>query len=663
MKRPWTARFCGNPIVPCWVAGLTLSGGAAISHGAEDFAAPIRPLLEAYCIKCHGGEKTEAGADLTGLTGELDLLVARGLWESVVEQVETGEMPPKGPYPTDGERTRLAGWIRGQFDGIDWSKYRSPGHVTMPRLTKSEYRNTLRDLLGVDLRAGEDLPDDGEGKSGFTNDRDSLSLTSSQLEQYFLSAERAIDGVFALARPLISPRIEAEAMDRSPPKLEPHGDGVVIVHPDHELKTEWDFPADGWYTFRIAAAALGGKPCVVEVRVDGESVASARVTSGDLRRAPVVEARGFVRAGRHSVTLQSRNLVPQTPLPPDIVRLVDDRAREIAPRLSALAEHEPAALRKAREELNHKAWGVQESFEWLRALGPGGDPRQIDLRRTYLEERQAKWNELRDKLAAEAGIPASEIDRRWAEQNGERLADNARLLDAVAEVQWDDWMRWQGKLFVDWLEIEGPVRPGPPSGGWTLLDALKATDGTPEALLKELLPRAFRRPVSADEVARYEGLVRETMTGGETREHGLAVALTAILTSPRFLYRDELPGAGDEGGRDRMLDGMPWLRGFPISCGRRCPMPNCSIWRRQDLLSDPATLAAQADRMLDDPKADAFFEAFTFDWLGIRELGRGIRPDQTKFPEFTPDLASPRCARRRFARWRRCFAGIVRCWS
>jgi hypothetical protein len=174
-------------------------------------------------------------------------------------------------------------------------------------------------------------------------------------------------------------------MDRSPPKLQPHGNGVVIVHPDHELKVEWDFPVDGWYAFRISAAALGGQPCVVEVRVDGESVASARVVSEDARQAPTVEALGFVRAGRHSVTLQSRNLVPQTPLPPDIVRLVDDRARETAPRLSAWIENEPAAVKKAREELNHKAWGVQECFEWLRALGPGGDPRQIDLRRTYLE--------------------------------------------------------------------------------------------------------------------------------------------------------------------------------------------------------------------------------------------------------------------------------------
>jgi hypothetical protein len=201
MKRLRTARFRGFPIIPCWVAGLTLLGHAANSRGEEDFAAPIRPLLEAHCVKCHGGEKTEGGADLTGLTGELDLLEARKLWESVVEQVETGEMPPKGPYPSDGERARLAGWLRGRFDAVDWSKYRRAGHVTMPRLTKLEYRNTLRDLLGVDLRAGEDLPDDGEGESGFTNDRDSLSLTPSQMEQYFQSAERAIEGVLALAKP------------------------------------------------------------------------------------------------------------------------------------------------------------------------------------------------------------------------------------------------------------------------------------------------------------------------------------------------------------------------------------------------------------------------------------------------------------------------------
>jgi hypothetical protein len=233
-----------------------------------------------------------------------------------------------------------------------------------------------------------------------------------------------------------------------------------------------------------------------------------------------------------------------------------------------------------------------------------------------------------------AGLAAAEIDRRWAEQNGPRLADNAGLLDAVAEVKWEDWTRWQGKLHIDRLEVAGPLRPEPPSGGWTLLDELAETNGSVEALLRELLPRAFRRPVLEDEVSRYAEL------SGGSREDGLSVALTAILTSPRFLYRDELPVSGGDAGGDRALDDFAMASRLSYFLWQTMPDAELFDLAASGLLADPATLAEQADRMLDDPKADAFFEAFSFDWLGIRELGRGIRPDPSRFPEFTEELGA-----------------------
>lgn len=631
MRRKPKAQIRRFPIIPCWVSGVTLLVQIGGVCEEADFAAPIRSLLEEHCVRCHGGEKTEGGADLTGLTDELDLVRDRELWESVIEQVENEEMPPKGPFPTGEERTRLSGWLRERLDGIDWSRHRRPGHVTLPRLTKEEYRNTLRDLLGVDLRAGESLPDDGEGASGFTNDRDALSIGEAQLDRYEESARRAVAGVLALTRPPAAGRIEAETMERSPAKLAARSDGVTLVHPDHEVRAEWDFPADGWYRFRLSAATRDGPPCVADLRIDGELAGSADVAAQAAGQTEMVEILAFVPASRHAVSIQSRNLVPRTPLPPDVVRLVDERARERAPRLGPLSADEPEAVREAREDLNLKAWGIQECHEWLRELGPGGDPRQIDLRRVYLRERSQKWERQLVRLAAVAGRSAEDLRRLWEEQNAGRLAENAALLAAVAEVKWEDWSRWQGRLFVDRLEWSGPVRPGGPAVEWTLADALSDPVAEPRSIFADFLPRAFRRPVAEADVDRYAAAIPEA---------GWPAVLTAVLTSPRFLYRDELAFEAGGAGEERALDDHALASRLSYFLWQTLPDGELSDLADAGLLNHPETLATQADRMLDDERAGAFFNAFALDWLGLRELGRTVAPDASKFPDFTPELAA-----------------------
>ena len=96
-------------------------------------------------------------------------------------------MPPEDPAPTEAERRQLIAWVE-QGVKIDWSKVRNPGRVTIPRLTREEYDNTMRDLLGIDVQPGKALTPDGEGTSGFNTDRDALFLTPALLEKYLAGA-------------------------------------------------------------------------------------------------------------------------------------------------------------------------------------------------------------------------------------------------------------------------------------------------------------------------------------------------------------------------------------------------------------------------------------------------------------------------------------------
>lgn len=642
-----TARW-QERLVPGIVLCLTLGSGLPTGYSADpssDFAAGIRPLLEEYCLRCHGGDETKGEVDLTGLTREADLAIDRDLWWEVIRQIDTEEMPSKGPFPSATERETMVNWLKARFAEIDWSEHRDPGRVTLPRLTREEYRRTLHDLLGVDLRAGAALAEDGEGESGFTNDRDALSMTAAQLEHYFESAERAIEGIFALAKPPMDFAIEAELMARSPAKLASHQHGVVIVHPDHELGVDVDFPVDGHYEFRLRTAVFGGRPCVAEIRVNGERVAAVKVASEDWKASPEVIATGFVSAGRHVVTLQSRNLVPQTPEPPDIVRLIDERARELAPRLGPLSTDESPAEREAREGMNTKAWGMQESIEWLRFLGPNGDSRKIDLRRVYLAERRADWELVRDNLAKASGMTPREIDQLWRSANRERLADNALVLSSVSGVRWEDWMAYQGKLFVDRLTIAGPVKPATSlSLGWNLAEALARPEAHPELIIREMLPRAFRRPVTAEEADRYVALLSEAQRREDRREDALATTLVGILASPKFLYREE--------GKVGPLDDYALASRLSYFLWQSMPDEELFDLAGSGLLNHPEMLADQAERMLEDARAEAFFENFADGWLGIRELGRGIRPDPSRFPGFDSRLArSMKTESHRFLAW------------
>ena len=193
--------------------------GPFFSAKAEDalpsvtFEGQILPLLEHYCYRCHGeNEKIKGDVDLTAFQTEESIFPERGTWLDVLDQIESEEMPTKDPLPSRAERELLVNWIDAKINGIDWSKVKDAGHVTIPLLNKAEYNNTVRDLLGIGGEPGRIFSDDGEGQSGFTTDRDNLFLTTAAMEKYFLAAEGALDTLLAPPTKPIELQLESEDM-------------------------------------------------------------------------------------------------------------------------------------------------------------------------------------------------------------------------------------------------------------------------------------------------------------------------------------------------------------------------------------------------------------------------------------------------------------------
>src|SRR5204863_3502731 len=117
------------------------------------------------------------------------------LWSKVLKNVRSRVMPPAGSdRPNAAEVETLANWIKYRAFEIDPSDI-DPGQVTIHRLNRNEYRNTIHDLLGIDYNAADELPPDASGL-GFDNIADLLSVSPLMLEKYLDAAEAILDGAF-----------------------------------------------------------------------------------------------------------------------------------------------------------------------------------------------------------------------------------------------------------------------------------------------------------------------------------------------------------------------------------------------------------------------------------------------------------------------------------
>lgn len=184
---------CGSAVALSLFGQLVLGGFAV----ADEPLAPrptmehaIAPFVQAYCIDCHTGDTAEAGLDFDKLLAAPSVPHHRLQWERAVRRVEAGEMPPADMTQPEGpERDAALAWLREELADPDCSLPQNPGRPTLRRLNRTEYHNTVRDLVGVEFDAAKFFPRDELGY-GFDNNGDVLSLPTLLLEKYLQAAEQ-----------------------------------------------------------------------------------------------------------------------------------------------------------------------------------------------------------------------------------------------------------------------------------------------------------------------------------------------------------------------------------------------------------------------------------------------------------------------------------------
>lgn len=194
-----------NPFtVALFVAATTSMRGfcaedrvATAAPEAMTFAQDVAPFLESHCLACHAGDDAEGGVDLAKYEDSANVQTDFEFWEKVTRVLKDRQMPPEDePQPTDEEVLAVLAGIDRELSSFDCTAIRRPGRVTMRRLNRVEYNNTIRDLVGIDFQPAKDFPSDDVG-NGFDNIADVLTLSPILMEKYLLAAEEIVEKVYA----------------------------------------------------------------------------------------------------------------------------------------------------------------------------------------------------------------------------------------------------------------------------------------------------------------------------------------------------------------------------------------------------------------------------------------------------------------------------------
>ena len=583
-----------------WLAFVASLAHAEVPKITHEF-------IENRCADCHDAETKKGGLDLdTLLQAPLDEKTFPK-WVRMHDLVRDGEMPPKKkPQPAEAERSAFLGEVNGTLVANDLSRRAANGRSTFRRLNRTEYENTLRDLFDLPGLAVRDmLPEDGRA-DGYDKVAAGLDLSHVQLSKYLEAADKALTAAIA-------------TQPERPP-----------------LFQDRLYPGDQ-YMIKIALTG-GDAVCLKDYQYDPSVIPEPpreKLSKGlrEFEQEKLFPYRGTVGIFRHDDDAFHADFARFAPIQAGFYRV----------RMSIWSFHWEKGQVQPSERtevasLNAADRGVLGYFD-----APSLKP---------TEHETVVWLNRGEHLVFNA---ASLVPRRVGEEKG-------RAAEATSQGIAIDWLDVEGPLLDTWpttahrrlfgdlplaqfdkkSEIKPPQRipqgqrapaswpnykfdyPNQPI--WTVTSSAPERDA--ERLLRDFLPRAFRRPVAADEVTRYTGLVRDRLATKVSFEEAMRTAFQAALCSPDFLFLREPRGPLEDHALASRLSFFLWNS-----------TPDAELIRIADAgkLREAPTLRGQMERMLKDPKAERFVTDFTDQWLDLRELDL-TSPDKKLYPEFHPIL-------------------------
>ncbi len=230
------------------------------------FARRLQPFIQNSCLDCHDTATAKGGFALEHLPRPDPHGETREKWERVLTHVTQGIMPPvDAPQPAPEQRADFVAWLDRLLHPVD-PRNPDPGRVVIRRLNREQYKNTVRDLFGVDFNPAADFPDDDSGY-GFDHIGSVLNVSPLLVERYLAAAEQVAAAV--LPDPMPPPRLLV-----APPADWEGGNGDGLLASNQTLTWRADVPAAGRYRLdlEVAQDAAGNEPARFALRVDDRTI-------------------------------------------------------------------------------------------------------------------------------------------------------------------------------------------------------------------------------------------------------------------------------------------------------------------------------------------------------------------------------------------------------
>jgi hypothetical protein len=283
-------------------AGEAFFGSPSAKDPAKlSYQKDVLPLLKKYCYDCHADGAKKGGVEYDKYPSHADLLADRKLWDQTLLNVRSRVMPPENrkSQPTLAERELIQAWIDFEVFKTD-PKNPDPGRVTIRRLNRTEYNNTIRDLIGVHFRPADDFPADDAGY-GFDNIGDVLSMPPVLLEKYLTAADKILaQAIVVPPAPVVrSTRLDPKALE-GPVETYVGATGTMRMFTKGAATMRFTTAKTGEHRLRILAAERisGQESARMEVRVDDNVVKTLSV-NGTLESPTLVEFAVPLKAGSH----------------------------------------------------------------------------------------------------------------------------------------------------------------------------------------------------------------------------------------------------------------------------------------------------------------------------------------------------------------------------
>jgi hypothetical protein len=671
------------------------AGSAAPDPLEGPFAAKVRPLLERYCLSCHGPAKQKADLNLS-----LDL-AASGVaknprqWELVLARLEAREMPPEeaSRQPGPEERAAAVACLRELSDREARRNAGDPGIVLARRLSNAEFDCSIRDLTGVDLRPTREFPVDPANEAGFDNSGESLAMSGALLRKYLAAARSVADHVvlepegFVFApHPVVTdtdrdkycvqrivafyqrhrvdtadyfmaawrfrsrerlgqPKATLEDIAReaglSPKYLARFSSLLEQAPPEGSQLEEWWTP---WKHLRdeIQDPAQARRSC------ERLSEIVDRVRQAFAPRVDRLQVRGISNGSQPFLLWRNGQLAEQHLRYDGDADLSVERFCQVVPDTFVVLERGPYYDPGSSPKGRFLSAGFHLMQGYYRDDGPlyelvldGAARREIDTLWTELHfVTQDALRQYKDFIFFERAEPPrfmfeATFDFARSEDKEATSAAKIELLRGAYLAK----AREKGAKGPALAAIEDYFT-GMNAEIRRVEEARRAAEPSHLAALLEFASRAFRRPLVSSErdglVSFYRQLRDRDQLG---HEEAIRDTLSSVLMSPHFCYRFDLPRAAGTPSSARVrLSGYELASRLSYFLWSTLPDSELLSHAAAGDLGRPEILIAQTRRMLRDPKVRGLATEFAGNWLDFRRFEEHNAVDRERFPSFTSEL-------------------------